>query len=463
MRTRGFSLALLIIAFALLASSVEAQEVVRELLGVEAAAPDDAKRTLFPLTTMDYAGFGISAFLIMIAAGGGIGGGGVLVPTYIFILGFPPHFAIPLSNATILGSSLANCILNAKKRHPTANRPLIDWDIMLVMEPVTIAGSVVGTYVNALMPPWLLCVLLVVLLGLTTIKTSIKGVQMYRKETLEREAESEASNLAIYQTLPGTAAELNEKDEEAWVHHEPELERLAESESKHSMWKLATIFLVTGGAALITVLKGGQGLNPFHVTCGSAQWWLISVTVLPFVLLISFLARRHLVRIYYLKRRLDWEYLETDVHWSERNTLVYPLACSVAGLCAGLFGIGGGIVKGPLMLEMGVLPQVASATSATMILFTSFAATSCYLLFGSLTMGYAVVLFPLGLLFTIAGQLLLNSIVKRYNRSSLIILCIATVIGLSTIAMGFESSGGLIDLVKGVPTPKRSICQSTSA
>jgi len=463
MKTRGFSLALLIIAFALLASSVEAQEVVRELLSVEAAAADDGKRTLFPLKTMDIVGFAVSAFLIMIAAGGGIGGGGVLVPTYIFILGFPPHLAIPLSNATILGSSLANCILNAKKRHPTANRPLIDWDIMLVMEPVTIAGSVVGTYVNALMPPWLLCVLLVLLLGLTTIKTSIKGVQMYRKESVEREAESEASNLAIYQTLPGTAAELNEKDVEAWVHHEPELERLAESESKHSMWKLATIFLVTGGAALITVFKGGEGLNPFGVTCGSVQWWLISVMVLPFVFVISFLARRHLVRIYYLKRRLDWEYLETDVHWSERNTIVYPLACSVAGLCAGLFGIGGGIVKGPLMLEMGVLPQVASATSATMILFTSFAATACYILFGSLTMGYAVVLFPLGLLFTIAGQLLLNSIVKRYNRSSLIILCIATVIGLSTIAMGFESSGGLINLVKGVPTPKRSICQSTAA
>jgi len=463
MKTRGFSLALLIIAFALLASSVEAQEVVWELFGMEAAAPDDAKRKLFPLKTMDIAGFAISGFLIMIAAGGGIGGGGVLVPTYIFILGFPPHLAIPLSNATILGSSLANCLLNAKKRHPAANRPLIDWDIMLVMEPVTIAGSVVGTYVNALMPPWLLCVLLVLLLGLTTIKTSIKGVQMYKKESLEREAASEAPNLAIYQTLPGTADEFNEKDEEAWVTHEPELERLLESESKHSLWKLGTIFTVTAGTALITVFKGGQGLNPFNVTCGSTQWWLISAAVLPFVLLISFLARRHLVRIYHLKERLDWEYLETDVLWSERNTIVYPLACSIAGLCAGLFGIGGGIVKGPLMLEMGVLPQVASATSATMILFTSFAATSCYILFGSLTMEYAMVLFPLGLLFTIAGQLLLNSIVKRYNRSSLIILCIATVIGLSTIAMGFESSGGLIDLVKGIPTPKRSICQSTSA
>merc|ERR1719471_2839453 len=175
---------------------------------------------------------------------------------------------------------------------------------------------------------------------------------------------------------------------------------------------MATIFLVTGGAAMITVFKGGKGLNPFGVVCGSAQWWIISIMVLPFVLLISFLARRHLVRIYYLKRRLDWEYLETDVHWSERNTIVYPLACSVAGLCAGLFGIGGGIVKGPLMLEMAGLPQVASATTATMILFTSSAATASYLLFESLNPHYGLIVFCLGFFNTLIGQKALNVMVK---------------------------------------------------
>jgi len=282
---------------------------------------------------------------------------------------------------------------------------------------------------------------------------------MYKKESLERSTDSVASNLAMYQTLPGSGHDLHKKDEECWIHHEPELERLAECESKHSVWKIAILLLCTVGTATITVLKGGERLNPLGITCGSISWWAISLAVLPFVILISIFARRHLVRTYYLKRRLDWEYLDTDVQWSERNTIVYPLTCSIAGLCAGLFGIGGGIVKGPLMLEMGVLPQVASATSATMILFTSFAATACYVLFGSLTMEYAAVLFPLGLVFTIAGQLLLNSIVKRYNRSSLIILCIATVIALSTVAMGFESSGGLVDLIKGIPTPKRSICK----
>jgi hypothetical protein len=32
---------------------------------------------------------------------------------------------------------------------------------------------------------------------------------------------------------------------------------------------------------------------------------------------------------------------------------------------------GGGIVKGPLMLELGVCPEVSAATSATMIMFTA--------------------------------------------------------------------------------------------
>jgi len=39
-------------------------------------------------------------------------------------------------------------------------------------------------------------------------------------------------------------------------------------------------------------------------------------------------------------------------------------------------------VQGPLMLEMGVLPDVAAASSATMILFTSASASLVYLSFG---------------------------------------------------------------------------------
>lgn len=60
--------------------------------------------------------------------------------------------------------------------------------------------------------------------------------------------------------------------------------------------------------------------------------------------------------------------------------------------------------QGPLMLEMGVLPDVAAATSATMILFTSAAAAVVFLSFGGVPPAYAGLAFTVGLLSTAAGQ-----------------------------------------------------------
>jgi len=74
---------------------------------------------------------------LMIAAAGGIGGGGILVPIYILVLRFSPKYAVPLSNITIFGGAITNTFLNMKKRHPLADRPLVDWDLILVMEPLT--------------------------------------------------------------------------------------------------------------------------------------------------------------------------------------------------------------------------------------------------------------------------------------------------------------------------------------
>ena len=79
----------------------------------------------------------VRPFLLYIQAGGGIGGGGILVPIYCLVMGFSPKHAIPLSNITVFGGSVANTLLNARKRHPLADRPLVDWDLILVMEPLS--------------------------------------------------------------------------------------------------------------------------------------------------------------------------------------------------------------------------------------------------------------------------------------------------------------------------------------
>lgn len=99
-------------------------------------------KDLYPFDSSDYWGTLLVILGLLIAASGGIGGGGILVPLLILVYGFSPKHAIALSNFCIVGSSITNMVMNLSKRHPDADRPLVDWDLILVMEPLTMAGAV---------------------------------------------------------------------------------------------------------------------------------------------------------------------------------------------------------------------------------------------------------------------------------------------------------------------------------
>ena len=77
---------------------------------------------LLPLQPSDIWGFTFASLGLILAAGGGIGGGGMLVPIYILVMGFLPKHAIPLSNVTVFGGAVANYWGNRGKRHPMADR-----------------------------------------------------------------------------------------------------------------------------------------------------------------------------------------------------------------------------------------------------------------------------------------------------------------------------------------------------
>ena len=137
---------------------------------------------LFADPFADLLGSALAFVTVVCASTGGLGGGGLLVPLYMLVLHLG-RFAIPLSNATIFGASIANVLLNWRRRHPEADRPLIAFDVALMLEPITLAGTVVGVTLNAIFPQWLVTILLVVLLGVTARKTLSKAISTYRKET----------------------------------------------------------------------------------------------------------------------------------------------------------------------------------------------------------------------------------------------------------------------------------------
>ena len=101
----------------------------------------------------------------------------------------PPWTLRPLASGVTAGLLRQ---VNHPRRHPTADRPLSDYDLILVMQPMTIAGALLGSFGNKLLPELVLTVALVLLLALTTKEMLQKGFAAYAKETKQQIADAAA-------------------------------------------------------------------------------------------------------------------------------------------------------------------------------------------------------------------------------------------------------------------------------
>mmetsp|Transcript_43612 Transcript_43612/g.115189 ORF Transcript_43612/g.115189 Transcript_43612/m.115189 type:complete len:561 (-) Transcript_43612:270-1952(-) len=438
----------------------------------------DYHKHLFPPVWWDAATIAICAVALIIAAGGGIGGGAVLVPLYILFLSFKPKHAVALSNFTIFGGAIANMCFNARKTFPDG-RPYIDWNIIVMMEPSTIAGTVVGSFIAKVLPDLGLAVLLVILLSASGYRTLMRGVNLFNKESEQNREIMKETELSQFHSVAQSPTSP--------------LEQLRECERANKFptpWgKVALLTLCFIGCLIVTVLKGSESHgSPIGVHCGTWVFWVLSASTIPWVLMFGAYFRHQLIseaqerigdteltentdaeqRVAIchdsVKNQGKWnnspraaggddsvvlvapevlkdqdeDYAHDVFVWDSWTTIKFPLICTFAGLFAGLFGVGGGIVKGPLMLEMGVNPLVSAATAATMILFTSSATCVSFYIFGNLEPTYGIMCFLLGLVCTAVGQAGINAWMKKAHRQSPPVLSIAFIMLFATALVLYQ-------------------------
>ena len=90
-----------------------------------------------------------------------------------------------------------------------------------------------------------------------------------------------------------------------------------------------------------------------------------------------------------------------------------------------------------------------------MILFTSFTATSSFMVYGQLDYQYGVIFALVGFLSTMTGQVLMGALLSKYNRNSYIAYCISLVVGISAVAMTVES---IVSISQGKSQRGAGIC-----
>ena len=91
-------------------------------------------------------------------------------------------------------------------------------------------------------------------------------------------------------------------------------------------------------------------------------------------------------------------------------------------LCAGLLGIGGGMIVNPLLLELNSHPQAAAATSTLMVLFSSSSAALSFGFGHQLNLHFALIFGLCCMGASFVGVLLVQRIVKRSGKVSFISL-----------------------------------------
>ncbi len=440
-----------------------------------------------------------------LSAAGGIGGGGLFVPLLMLLMGLPTHECVGLSTSIAMGSTLANVFLNAGARDPgDARRSAFNWEAIAFLEPATIAGTVVGVAANELVSERSLTLLAAALLAWLAWRTLGQGVGRWRLEQSEqsmraavglgdkqleaapRPAGVDAARATV--VVAKVAASIGAATEAATAAPAPRSEDMADTvlvvrgggagngraaqaapaEGQHaksaegSESEAESEEDERGGLLGRASAKGKGGapalaVDPPETGVRDAQY--VATILMPTLVNsvgdvgLSVLHIRPLVAIA-LATSLAWVsslfvarrimHVDMRQQWMQsRHFARFPAYCSVAGFLAGFVGIGGGMIKAPLMLEFLLLhPTVVRLSSSFMVVITSGATVLQFYFAGTYPLALPTLLFLVGGVGGVGGNSLINSVVARHP--SAVVLSMGAAMAVASLLSLFTWIGGLV-------------------
>ncbi|XP_028802243.1 sulfite exporter TauE/SafE family protein 3 isoform X2 [Neltuma alba] len=362
---------------------------------------------------------------------GGVGGGGIFVPMLMLVIGFDPKSATAISKCMITGAGISTVYFNLKLRHPTFDIPLIDYNLVLLMLPIIMLGISIGVSLSVVFANWMITVLLIIIFIGTSIKAFFKGADTWKQETRVKketakllESAETASGLAEYSSLPSGPG--------------VDVERAQVSIIDNIYWKeFGLLCFVWVSYAVLQIAKT-------HTATCSVTFWIVNFLQVP----VSFGV--------YLYQAIGlyqgWRAIPSKGDQGTRlplHHLILAIVCALcAGIVGGLLGVGSGFVMGPLFMELGIAPQVASATATLGMAFSASISVVQYYLLNRFPVPYALYLTTVAAISAYVGQYIIDKLVRLFGRASLIIFVVAFTIFVSTIALGGVGISDMIEKIQ---------------
>ncbi|KAG6775776.1 hypothetical protein D5086_010658 [Populus alba] len=360
---------------------------------------------------------------------GGVGGGGIFVPMLTLIIGFDPKSSTAISKCMIMGASGATVYYNLRLRHPTLDMPLIDYDLTLLFQPMLMLGISIGVAFSVMFADWMVTVLLIILFLGTSTKALFKGIDTWKKETmvkkdaakqLESESKPEDGAEEDYKPLPSGPVVL--PDDEVPLR-------------ENIYWKeVALLFYVWAGFLVVQIVQ------TYFPTC-SVTYWILNSLQVPIAASVTLFEAICLCK----GTRVIASKGKEITNWKLHQILLYCSCGIIAGMVGGLLGLGGGFILGPLFLELGIPPQVASATSTFAMAFSSSMSVVEYYLLNRFPVPYAAYFALVATISAFVGQHVVRKIIAFLGRASLIIFILALTIFVSAVSLGGVGIANMVE------------------
>ncbi|CAM8928357.1 unnamed protein product [Rhodiola kirilowii] len=367
---------------------------------------------------------------------GGVGGGGIFVPMLTLLLGFDTKSAAALSKCMIMGASASSVWYNLRVPHPTREVPIIDYDLALLFQPMLMLGITIGVALSVVFPYWLITVLIIILFAGTSSRSFFKGIEMWKEETILKKEMAKRTHVnSRGELLIDTVYEQLDSREE-----KSPLQLMC---FNLDLKKMMVLIIVWASFLLLQIFKNNVSV------CGK-MYWVLFIAQFPIA---AGVFGHKAVKLYreHNRRMLagNMENIcEASIQWNVVHLAFCALCGVVGGTVGGLLGSGGGFILGPLLLEIGVMPQVASATATFVMMFSSSLSVVEFYLLKRFPIPYALYLTSVSIMAGFWGQFFIRKLITFLKRASIIVFILSAVIFASALTMGVIGIENSIVMIK---------------
>lgn len=347
----------------------------------------------------------------------GIGGGGLLIPYFVILGNYPITKAIPLSICCIFSDCLVRNIYLFNKKI-NENRYLMDILPSLLIIPGDALTSWIGAYISLYLPSGITLISIISILSFSFFKTIVKGLDTYKKEK-----NIDIEDLII---IDGIELYLSKSDIIINSTGEKQIDRL-----KYILIIILNIII----ASLFGLLRP----KDFNLIFYLFVFGFTFITIISLLLNIVYLKK-----IYKKRIKQNFNFIEGDFKYDNKMIIKLILSSSITGLLSTYLGIGGGMIINPLLLNLGMNPQVIIASTAITTLFSSLISLINYIIMDQFIFKDGLIYGIQSIIGSIIGIKITSYLLKKYQNQSILIFFTCGVLFVSIISLTINS------LLKGV-------------